>query len=96
MFQRVAKSGKMTELIPGGGPLYSYVPSTPIVVKPGYMLGVKTRDSFIELGFLSVDHGNAPTYYETSRSSEIIIDWHMRKDDRLIPLVTVELSEIHR
>lgn len=92
-FDLINSTGSMNEL-GGSGPLYQYVPATPIPVMSGDVLGIYIPQSSSLLPRFK-DVGNADTYYSQAANQPVasIPLNSFGTQSRFIPYVAVKLGE---
>ena len=94
-FTLQSSTGSMSELR-GTGPLYRYVPATPISVMPGDILGIYIpRIPLLLLRFRDVGEGNTPSYLiQSANNQQVFISFSFHSvHSRYIPFVSVKLGE---
>ena len=88
-------TGSVSELR-GSGPLYRYVPATPIIVMPGDVLGIYIpRVPLLSPRFRNVGEGNTPAYFLQSANNQqsLVLINSFRSQSSFIPFVAVEIGE---
>ena len=90
-----SSTGSVSELR-GNGPLYRYVPATPMTVMPGDVLGIYIpRVPLLLPRFKNVGEGNTSAYLlQTANSPQFFISISIsNSQSSFIPLVAVEIGE---
>ena len=92
-----SSTGSMCELR-GTGPLYRYVPATPIIVMPENVLGIYiSHIPLLQLRFRDVGEGNTTMYFfqpAIEPPSIFTVNSLSNGQSQFIPFVSVELGEL--